>query len=260
MSKLSHDEGISHTSESGKNSGYSAFLSPGQTTRAGPLSQTAGANLCSGGGDSTGSPQGLALAEMAEYFQPQPSKGQARQALDNTVMYASSTSMAGLQTAIQADTSVHRCLPDRLGSSMGGQNGKRCLGASLGHRTHQCTGTKGSISGPPSSSSVHTQQACPGEDRQFFLCVPYQPLGGHKISAVSQGGAQPPVLGPSSSSLTQGCLHTRDFTSGSRPSFQEWASPRVVETAPGGGGESVGSLWLWFPALFCLVHSQPCPL
>ncbi|XP_071400930.1 LOW QUALITY PROTEIN: uncharacterized protein [Centroberyx affinis] len=28
------------------------------------------------------------------------------------------------------------CLPDRLGSSLGGQNGERCLGISVGHRTH----------------------------------------------------------------------------------------------------------------------------
>lgn len=57
-------------SESSKNLGYSVCLPLRQTTRASPFPETAGVDPCGGGGDSTGSPWGLALEEMAGYFQP----------------------------------------------------------------------------------------------------------------------------------------------------------------------------------------------
>lgn len=104
---------------------------------------------------------------MAGYLQPWPSKGQARQAPHITGMYASYASMSGPQTAWprgslgqsanQADASVQRCFIDRLGCSLGGQDGERCLGASLGHWTYQCTRTKAYVNPKWHFRQSHTQ-------------------------------------------------------------------------------------------------------
>ncbi|XP_049892045.1 uncharacterized protein si:ch211-79h18.2 [Epinephelus moara] len=218
------------------------------------------------GGDSTGVAQGPRSTAVAECVQPPPTEGQACEAQSNSGMSAGFAPVAGLQdactggplgqSAFKEGASVHRCLQNRLGSSLGGQKCERCLGTPVGHRTHQCARAESSVSGSQGISPIHSWQACSCEVGQLLHSVPYQPSGGHKVSAESQGCTAAPVLGLSTSGITQGCICARGAQSGSR-SLQVWPSPREVEVAPAGGGKLVASFQQGPSGPICVQGDNP---
>ena len=196
LPELSHDEGISHPSKSSRDPGNPPCFSPEQACRAALLSEDVGVDVCCGNGGSNRPSKGPSIAVLAECFQPSPTEAQGQKAQGDPVMFASLATLAERQLVdtgspsgqgtFQADASVHRCLPDRLGSSLGGSDGERPLGTPVGQRTHQCPGAQSNTPWPESTSSLYTGQACAstyGQSLSRLLC---QSPGGHKISALPQ--------------------------------------------------------------------------
>lgn len=253
LPKFSHNEGISHPSESNLNPDSPLCFSPRQVHRATALPEVAGVNISGSGGSSTGPPQGPTLAALAEQLQPPPTEAQRPETHSDSVMHASPAPVAKCQFAhtgsspgnatFQADAGVHRRLPDRLGSCLGRPDCEGHLGTPMGQGTHQCPGTQGHTSGAEGTSPLHTGEACSGADRQPLRCLSHQSPRRNEVSALPQGHPETPLLGTSTPGLTQGGVHPRRIESSCRSPLQVLPPTGRVEIASRGSHQFMGTLW-----------------
>ena len=163
------------------------------------------------------------------------------------------------QGTFQVDASVHRCLPDRLGSSLGGSDGERPLGTPVGRRTHQCPGAQSNTPWPESTSSLYTGQACASTYGQSLSRLLRQSPGGHKISALPQDRPGTPLLGVPTPDLIKSSLYSWCAEPSSGSPLQVRTPSGGVEAACRGGRKFVGTLWRSPGGSLCIEGDDPLP-
>ncbi|XP_030272829.1 uncharacterized protein LOC115581680 [Sparus aurata] len=187
---------VTHLSEGGEHPGPSVPFSPRQEAGVGPVPEAVGHDLGCSGRCSSWSPQGSAFAEMVQCSRPPPEITQTCKGSGDTHVSPGFAPMEGHEApspgcppweySFEKDGGNHRCLPDRVGSSVGTQDGAWCLGTPLGGGAHQRLGTEGSFPGVEGAPSFHPGQACPGTHGQFLHGVPCEPPGGHLLFWAAQ--------------------------------------------------------------------------
>ena len=217
---------------------------------------------------STWSAQGSASAEVAEFVSPRSPEGQACGTGGDEVLSPGIAALEGQLNAgtggpadgppLQEDRGNDGCLPNWLGSCVGGQVGEGPVVTSLDSRAHKCVGTEGCLPCPQGFPPFYQRQACFGEDRQHFGCLSRKSPGGHEVTSVSTGVPGAIVMGGTPPGFTQGDLCARGCEHGSGPVVQDCTPFWGMEAAPTGGCAAVGPLRVGPSRPFC--DSRECPL
>ena len=249
MFEFPHNVSFSHPSESFKTHGYGGAVSSGQTPGNGSIPEVAWHDFSSSGGASLGSPQGTPTTKVVEHLRSPSRTRRARETQSDTVVRTSTAPLeeqvlpdyrgSAWEHPVSQDSSVHGCLPNRLGCRLGRQDGAGCVDSSLEWRAHQCVGVKSGPLGPGGASPLHQRQTCPSKDRQLLHCVPYKSSGEHQVSPRSPGGQGAVAVGLPPASVPQGNIYPREGECGSRPPVQDRPPPRRVEAASRGCSSAV---------------------
>ena len=240
----------------GEGSPDPSFAAPFQSWQAcgddsGPAA--VGDDCVSRGGGPTRPSQSPTSPEVAQCIPPRSQTGQACQAAGLKVLPASSAAVEGPVFAgprrpivgppFQEDCRDNRCLLNRLGSCLGGQDGEGSVVASMVLKPYQCVGTEGGSSCPQGSPPLYSGQTCPGEDGQHVGGLSYKSPGRNEVTSLPTGGPGAVIMGSASPGVSQGDLCAGIGEQGGRPAIQDRAPSRGVEASPTGGSSVMGSLW-----------------